>query len=125
MGKFLFYVLTAEYEERLKDLRVLCADAEWAQSTVWLASTDILLKDYSVDERSQNIHLYIFWMPIHNVKDIAHLEYVTTFDRPKKDFPERIWKYSNIAARYYVWSQKLKKHSQTKRARLSWGQYVY
>lgn len=109
MGKFLFDVLTAEYEERLKDLRVLCADAEWAQSTAWLASTDILLKDYSVDERSQNIHLYIFWMPIHNVKDIAHLEYVTTFDRPKKDFPERIWEYSNIAARYYVWSQKLKK----------------
>ena len=47
-------------------------------------------------------------MKIHSVKDIAHLEYVTTFGRPKKDFPERIWEYSNIAALYYVWSQKLK-----------------
>ena len=50
-------------------------------------------------------------MKIHSVKDIAHLEYVTTFGRPKKDFPERIWEYSNIAALYYVWSQKLKTQS--------------
>lgn len=67
----------------------------------------------------KKIHLYIFWMPIHNVKDIPHLEYVTTFSRPKKDFPERIWEYSNITALYYVWSQRLKKQSQTKQARLS------
>lgn len=109
MSDFLFDVLAAEYEERLNDLRVLCAHAEWAQSKAWLASTDILLKDYSVDERSEKIHLYIFWMQIHNVKDIPHLEYVTTFGRPKKDFPERIWEYSNITALYYVWSQRLKK----------------
>ena len=109
MATFLFGELTAEYEERLNDLRALCAHAEWAQSKAWLASTDILLKDYSVDERSEKIHLYIFWMPIHNVKDIANLEHVTTCDRPKKDFPERIWEYSNIAALYYVWSQRLKK----------------
>ncbi len=109
MAAFLFDVLTAEYEERLNDLIVLCADAEWAQSKAWLASTGILLKDYSVDERSEKIHLYIFWKPVHNVEDIAYIEDVTTFSRPKKDFPERIWEYSNIAALYYVWSQKLKK----------------
>ncbi|MBZ6068463.1 hypothetical protein LA374_19960 [Aeromonas schubertii] len=109
MPEFLLGVLATEYEERLNDLRVLSAHAEWAQSKAWLASTDILLKDYSVDERNEKIHLYIFWKPVHNVDDIAYIEYVTTFGRHKKDFPERIWEYSNIAALYYVWSQKLKK----------------
>lgn len=109
MATFLFDILTAEYEERLNDLRVLCVHAEWAQSKVWLAPTDILQTRYSVDELREKIQLTINWMTIDNVEEISGLEFVTECARGnKKDFPSRVSEYSNIAALYYLWSERLK-----------------
>jgi len=85
--------------------------AEWEHHKAWLAPTDILLTNHSVEELKKKIQLNILWIKINNAKDIALLELVTGCGRHKNDFPERIWEYSNITALYYLWS-KINKETQ-------------
>ena len=111
MNIFSFEALGVEYEDGVRQLRSICGLAEWEHHKAWLAPTDILLTNHSVEELKKKIQLSILWIKINNAKDIALLELVTGCGRHKNDFPERIWEYSNITALYYLWS-KINKETQ-------------
>lgn len=108
MSLFSFEELEAEYNERVDNLRSICTNAGWPQRKAWLASTDLLLTRYSIEELTVKLQPYIRPMGAYDVETIKLVELSREFCRNTLDFPSRISEYSNITALYYRLSEAFK-----------------